>query len=63
MKIIFTAEKCQGHQMCAIAAPMLFGSDDFGNATVLVDGDLTAGQELLARKAANNCPERAIQIG
>ncbi len=63
MKIIFETEKCQGHQMCAIAAPTLFGSDEFGNATVLVNGDLTDEQERLARKAASNCPERAIQIG
>jgi ferredoxin len=54
--------KCQGHQMCAIAAPDLFGSDDYGNAVTLVTGELTAEQEQAARKAASNCPERAIQL-
>ena len=30
---------CQGHQMCAIAAPEVFGGDDYGNAVVLIEGD------------------------
>ncbi len=29
--------RCHGHQMCAIAAPEVFGSDDYGNAVVLID--------------------------
>jgi ferredoxin len=48
--------------MCAIAAPEVFGSDEMGNATVLIDGDIP--EELLAkaRRAEANCPERAIII-
>lgn len=48
--------------MCAIAAPEIFGSDDIGNATLLIDGDLPADLEAKARRAAGNCPERAIEI-
>lgn len=62
MRIVFHADRCHGHQMCAIAAPDLFGSDDYGNATVLVDGELSAEQESRARRACNNCPERAIEL-
>lgn len=62
MRIVFHADRCHGHQMCAIAAPALFGSDDYGNATVLVEGELSPEQEAAARKAVNNCPERALEL-
>ncbi|MEN9745838.1 MAG: 4Fe-4S single cluster domain [Actinomycetota bacterium] len=48
--------------MCAIAAPEVFGSDELGNAKVLIDGDLPAELEGKARRAEANCPERAIII-
>ncbi|MEY2627251.1 MAG: 4Fe-4S single cluster domain [Actinomycetota bacterium] len=48
--------------MCAIAAPEIFGSDDIGNATILIAGDLPADLEAKARRAEGNCPERAIEI-
>ncbi len=54
--------RCTGHQMCAIAAPDVFGSDDYGNATVLIPGYLPADLEVAARRAAANCPEHAITI-
>ena len=38
MKVRVDAEKCQGHQMCAIAAPDLFESDDLGYAHEIGDG-------------------------
>ena len=31
------AQMCHGHQMCAIAAPENFGSDDLGYAVVLIN--------------------------
>ena len=48
--------------MCAIAAPEIFGSDDIGNATLLIGGDIPADLEAKARRAEGNCPERAIEI-
>ena len=48
--------------MCAIAAPEVFGSDELGNATVLIPGDIPAGLEGKVRRAEANCPERAIII-
>jgi ferredoxin len=54
--------RCTGHRMCAIAAPDVFGSDDYGNATVLVAGPLPADLEVTARRAVANCPEHAITI-
>jgi ferredoxin len=48
--------------MCAIAAPEIFGSDEIGNAKILITGDLPASLHGKARRAESNCPERAITI-
>ncbi len=62
MKVAVNAGSCHGHQMCAIAAPEVFGSDELGNATVLISGDIPAELQAKARRAESNCPERAIVI-
>ena len=62
MKVSVDMGSCLGHQMCAFAAPEVFGSDELGNAKVLIDGDLPAELEGKARRAEANCPERAIII-
>jgi len=61
MRVTVDGSKCHGHQMCAIAAPAVFGSDDYGNAVVLMD-PVPADQQAAARRAEANCPERAITI-
>ena len=61
MRVIVDDSRCHGHQMCAIAAPQVFGSDDYGNAVVLVD-PVPTEYEMAARRAEANCPERAITI-
>ena len=48
--------------MCAIAAPEVFGSDEMGNAIVLIVGDIPAELQAKTRRAESNCPERAIVI-
>ena len=48
--------------MCAIAAPEIFGSDELGNAVVLITGDIPKELEAKARREEGNCPERAIVI-
>jgi ferredoxin len=62
MRVTVDDERCHGHQMCAIAAPAVFGSDDYGNAVVLIPGELPTELEAAARRAEGNCPERAITI-
>jgi len=61
MRVTVDGSKCHGHQMCAIAAPTVFGSDDYGNAVVLAD-PVPDVQQAAARRAEANCPERAITI-
>ena len=43
-------------------APEVFEPDDDGHGVVLHGGEVPAGLEEVARRAANNCPERAITV-
>lgn len=61
MRTTVDSGKCQGHQMCSVAAPDVFGSDDYGYAVVLVD-PVPVEFEAAVRRAEGNCPERAISI-
>jgi ferredoxin len=62
MRVHLDAEKCQGHNRCYALAPELFDVDDYGQAILLGDGDVSADLEDKARLAASNCPEYAITI-
>jgi ferredoxin len=62
MKVRVDAQICQGHTLCAMAAPDLFVlSDEDGHASA-VSEDVPAGKEGLAQDAARSCPEQAIVI-
>lgn len=61
MRVTVDDTKCHGHQMCAIASPEVFGSDDYGNAVVLIH-PVPADLEASVRRAEANCPERAITL-
>ena len=60
MKIRIDDERCVGHGRCYMLAPELIEPDEIGNAKVIGDGAVAAGQEAAARKAAANCPEHAV---
>ncbi len=62
MKVRVEESVCQGHTLCALAAPEVFAlRDEDGHAYVIVD-QLSPNLEVQARKAAAGCPERAILI-
>jgi len=62
MRLSVDQAKCQGHTVCGMAAPELFGSsDDDGHAIVLVP-DVPEQYQESARLAEASCPERAIAI-
>jgi ferredoxin len=62
VKLQINPELCQGHGRCYDLAPELFGDDEEGYGTVLGDGIVPPGKEHDARRAASNCPERAIEL-
>lgn len=62
MRVHLDSEKCQGHNRCYALAPELFDVDDYGQAVLLVDGEVPVDLHEKARLAASNCPEFAIKI-
>ena len=62
MKVHIDPERCQGHGRCYDLAPSLFGDDEEGYGQVLGDGVVPPGLQDAARRAAANCPERAIEV-
>jgi ferredoxin len=61
MKVQIDSSRCQGHGRCYDLVPDLFGDDDEGYGQVRREV-VPPGQEPDARRAAANCPERAIEI-
>lgn len=52
---------CQGHGRCTLMSPDVFDLDEQGFA-VIVEDNVRADQEAGVRRAADNCPERAITV-
>ena len=62
MRVRVLDDACQGHTLCATAAPAIFGlREEDGHAVVLL-ADVPAQFEEAAARAAAGCPERAIVI-
>jgi ferredoxin len=63
MRLVLDAETCTGHGRCYALAPELFtANDDDGHGELVGDGLVPSGAEVEAKRAALNCPERAITI-
>jgi ferredoxin len=59
LNIQIDEDRCQGHAMCYLLAPGLFGVDDHGRGTV--EHEVVPDHEVaLARVAVDRCPEQAI---
>lgn len=54
-------DRCEGHAVCFLVAPSVFGVDDDGRGTV-VTPTVGAEAEADARAAADRCPEQAIEL-
>ena len=62
MKVRVDPEKCQGHTLCAMAAPQAFKLSDFdGHSTALFE-DVPTELEQAVLDAAASCPEQAIIV-
>ena len=62
MKVRVDADVCQGHTLCALAAPDVFllGEED-GHAYV-VSEEVDPARADVVRRAAATCPEGAITV-
>jgi ferredoxin len=63
MRIRIDEELCSGHGRCySLASEVFLARDDDGFGEVIGDGTVAPELEAQARKAAANCPERAVLI-
>lgn len=62
MLVRIDPDVCQGHTLCAMAAPDIFHLDDEDGHAYVVSSDVPPEQEELVRKAVATCPEGAISI-
>jgi len=63
VKVTVDPWACQSHLQCVAIAPGLFEYDDDHSYSRAVEGDVPPELEEAARRAAAQCPERAITIG
>jgi ferredoxin len=62
MQVSVDGGRCQGHTLCHLVAPQLFGlNDQDGHAYVLLD-PVPPALAAQARQAAAGCPEEAITV-
>lgn len=61
MRVGIDSERCTGHGRCYMLAPGLFRPDRDGHGEVIT-AEVPPELHLDARKAAGNCPERAIVL-
>jgi len=62
MEVRVDAGKCQGHTLCHLVAPQLFGlNDEDGHAFVVLDR-VPAELATRAHQAVAGCPEEAITL-
>jgi ferredoxin len=62
VKVVVDPDRCQGHGRCSALAPDVFELDALGYSTVREGLELTEHLGDLVRRAAGNCPERAIKV-
>jgi ferredoxin len=62
MKVRVDEDKCQGHTLCAMAAPKSFVLSDIDGHAVAVSEDVPVELEAAVHDAAGSCPEQAIVI-
>ncbi|ROZ49000.1 ferredoxin [Rhodococcus sp. WS3] len=62
MRVEVDADRCQGHTLCALAAPNVFELDDIDGHSSVPDQSVVSEFASEVRTAVATCPERAIRI-
>jgi ferredoxin len=62
VKVKVDPERCQGHTLCAMIAPKVFGLDEVDGHSSALSEDVPADQEDKVAEAVRSCPEQAISI-
>jgi ferredoxin len=63
MRVVADLEKCQGHGLCRMSAPDVYGvTVDEGQVIVKFDGEIPPELEDAAALGVDSCPEIALSI-
>ena len=62
MRVVVDEHLCQGHTLCAMAAPAVFRLREEDGHAEVDDAPVAPEHEDAARRAAQACPERAIAV-
>ena len=62
MRVRVDETKCQGHTLCALAAPEVFKLRDEDGHSYVEHEEVATGLSDQVRRAAATCPEQAIVI-
>lgn len=62
MRVRVVEPACQGHTLCAIAAPEIFKLREEDGHAYVESEDVPESQQEAVRRAAMGCPERAIVV-
>ncbi|WP_241385084.1 ferredoxin [Rhodococcus sp. CH91] len=62
MKVEVDPRRCQGHTLCAMAAPALFELSEIDGHATAVDSEVPPHLTDSAREAHRSCPEQAISV-
>ena len=62
MRVRVLDNACQGHTLCAMAAPDVFKLREEDGHAYVESADVEVSQQDAVRRAAIGCPERAIVV-
>jgi ferredoxin len=62
MQVHIDPDVCQGHTLCALAAPQIFLLREEDGHAYVTSPDVPSDQEDVVRRAVATCPEGAISI-
>lgn len=62
MQVHVDPDVCQGHTLCALAAPDIFLLREEDGHSYVTSAQVPPGREDVVRKAVATCPEGAISI-
>lgn len=60
MRITIDFDRCEGHGLCALAAPEVFWLDDDGSTQYVAEPGEAERDNVV--RAVQDCPARAIQL-
>jgi ferredoxin len=62
MKVRVDPDRCQGHTLCAMAAPDVFELSEIDGHATAIDTEIPEHLEENVHEAVRSCPEQAITI-